>query len=237
MSDWEKLIWERLRDYKYFESIKTNKTIDLDNLEKSGLPCDDRISVPYRVFTRKNKELISFLEKYISEGDGFCVRAIPTSEGRNKGFTRKPTFGFLDFDGCKKFLEEVIGKNTDLFSVEITNWRPNKYGGVIIANEKEGFVIGEIANDLAALTGEEGPNEEGSPLASFRFDLQDPISKLKWYRAEDKKAQQGLYEVVRKYVLVGEWNDLKVNPGYYEFIFREGELKFVDFKLYPMFLK
>lgn len=241
MSDWEKAA-RAVGLEKYADSIHTDRTKDFDLLQASGLPQDNRLSLPYEEFTQNNSVLKKFLEDHIKRGDGFCVRAIPTREGFKQGFTRKYKKGLLDFRGCKEFLDGIIGDNRRLFWVELTNWIPSVYGGVIIANAEEGFVIGEIAKDLAGLTGmEETEIKSGRPLASFNFSMNDPtkfpVRKLYWQRAEDERARGILYEAVRKHVLVGEWDELQIRSGYYEFVFGDSGLRFVDFKLHPMFLK
>ena len=83
MSDWEKQV-RAIGLSDYADSIHTNKTEDLQNLANSKLPQSNWISVPYTKFNKRNKELTSFLNKYIQLGEGFVVRLIPTPEGIKK---------------------------------------------------------------------------------------------------------------------------------------------------------
>jgi|GEM_PF-1803145 len=235
ISDWEKEA-RKFGLYDFANSISTDKKTDMDNLEKSGLPCDDRISLSYKNFTKENKELISFLENHISAGEGFCVRACPNDEGKRQKFTRENKKDFLDFEGCKKFLESVVGENGNLFYVEITNWKPNKYGGIIFSGLENGRICrGEIANDLEKLS-----HGEEKPFASFIYDRKKAghiENKTTWLISYDENAKYFLWKIFRDYIATGDSFSPFLWEGYFEFVARGEEVKFVDYKTNQGYLK
>ena len=237
MSDWEKNA--RAQGFEeYANSIRTNKDLDMENLKKTGLPQYNWISISFKEFDEKNEFLNSFFKKYIEKNYGFCVRAIPTPEGEEKKHTRKNIKCFFDFEKYKKFLENIVGKDENLFRIIISNWLPSKYGGVIFSGIENGKIIrAEIANDLEKLT-----SGEINPLASFIYDrkkLGNIEDKTEWLKYDDKIAKDYLWKVFRNYIATGDSFNPFLREGYFEFIIteKEKEIKFVDFKLNEMYLK
>ena len=228
MSDWAKQ--GKARGIKVTKvMLKQEKLLLLARTLR--LPQFDCLVLPYRNFNLQNLELVKFYQEHLAKGEGFCVRALPTIEGLEKGFTRKPTLGFLDFEQSKSFLESIIKDNTNFYDVGLTNWIPQDYGLAIAAGIENGrLILGEIARDLQKLTaGKE------NPLASVCIDrggLGHLEDKTFW-KLGDKNTLEGgfLWSAINNYVLAGKDRfDLSFWPGYYEAVVtKKGKIKFVDY--------
>ena len=127
------------------------------------LPLDEIIELAQEDvtnFNERNKDLMKFFARY----KGFTVRAIPLPH--KKDLSRKPRTGLCSFKECKDFLEQNIRGNEENYRVVLSEWEPERYGGVLISGIENGrFIIGEIGKGLENLCfGYE------IPLAGFKID-------------------------------------------------------------------
>ena len=123
----------------------------------------------------------------------------------------------------------------ELFTIEITDWKPDEYGGVIIASNR--YARGDIARDLVKLT-----SGEEDPCASFLFDksaLGHIENKTNWLVEKDTVAKQYLWNLFRGYIAKGDSFNPFIWEGYFEFVIREKtrDVRFVDYKTKEGYLK
>lgn len=206
--------------------LDTNKLEDMARLQRTDLPQFDLFELPYASFG-DSQELKAFLAQKSSEGYVFCVRAIPTKEGKKKGYSRQPKKGLKNFDEAKFFLSHLIKEGEEeLWDVGITTMAIQPYGGVIISSPGfRGSIRAEIATQLDKLTaGEE------NPLATYVRDMGK--YKGRWEKAENRSAMYWLRKAIKT---------IGLRTGYFEFVVsqRNGktEIKFVDYKTNPEYLK
>jgi len=224
MSNWETAL-RRDGEGELADKVHTEKSEDMIRLQQSGLPQFDYLEIPYADFTENNRQLIEFISKYIQQGKGFCIRALPTEEGRKRELTREPTKGYLNYESMENFLEKVIRGDENLWTIGLSDWEPNEYGGIIVI--KNFSARGEITRELDRLTaGKE------NPLAGFKFDGE--FGRAKWYIEKEESAKEELW---RAFQIVGE-NPRTNRKGYFEFIVTEksGEIKFLDYKINETYL-
>ena len=208
---------------RLIKKLASDKLEDMDRLRKSDLPQFDYLSLPYNEFSEQNIFLTSFFHKYSQQGYSFCVRAIPTDQGLEKGYTRKPMLFIPDFDEAKDFLENIVQKGEErLWNVGISNMASQHYGGVIISSLRR--TLAEIATRLDKLTaGEE------TPLATY----EKPSTHLRgrWLKKADPNAEKWLKRAIK---MIGS------RQGYFEFVVSQiksrKEIKFLDFKTKPEYL-
>jgi hypothetical protein len=226
MSHFAKLSAERgIRSIAETISLKQDK---MRQLMQSGLPQYDCCILPYSEFREENKSLMQFYEEHLSKGRGFCVRALPTLEGLEKGLTREFKFGFLTFKDSQEFLEKIIKANVSLYEVGLTSWVPQDYGLVIMSGIGGGrYIVGEIAEKLNKLTA-----GECNPLAGFTTDLAlvgHIEDKTKWH-AEDHKSKALLWRAFRENICVGDGLEPFVWRGYFEAVIaKSGKTYFIDY--------
>lgn len=229
MSDISKLAKE-----KGIASIADKVTLKQEKMRilmQSGLPQYDCRILPYSEFNSSNSELMQFFEAHLAQGEGFCVRALPTEEGIKTGFTRKFKYGFLTFQDCTEFLKEKV-KDISLYDVGLTSWVPSDYGMVIIAGMEAGrCILGEIGKKVDDLTaGRE------TPLAGFTIDrrvvghLED---KTNWHICNEEAARDFLWGALRENVCLGDSFNPFVRYGYFEAVVtKEHKTKFIDYDPY-----
>lgn len=227
MSDWE-LEARKSGLEKWAWKIHTDKLEDLRKLRKLGLPTYQTIESTYQGFSEGNHQVVEFINRNISEGYGFCIRAIPTREGKKRGLSRRPKVGFMDFKNMKKFLRETIRDSPkELWNVSLDNWEPSEYGGIIISSGGR-YISGEIGRSLSEL--ERG---EGAPLASFIIDrgkVGHITNKTNWLLGNNNEKKY-LWEAL-KYVMKGDNFDPYFEKGYFEFVITKslGKVIFIDYK-------
>ena len=202
------------------DSLNSNKEEDMRRLQRSDLPQFNSITTSYIYFNTNNEKLTGFFRNYQAQGYTFCVRALPTEEGKKMGYTRKPKLYIPNMREAQNFLENIIlHGEKNLWNVGISNMSPNLYGGVIISSQKR--ILAEIGIKLDKLTaGEE------TPLATYERERM--AQRGKWHRIENKTASEWLRRAT---------NTIGTRMGYFEFIIAERknkkEIKFVDFKTTP----
>ena len=215
---------------KQAENFHTEKIKDMERLRKSGLPQFNWLKLPYSEFNIQNTELIDFLSKY----NGFVIRALPTEQGYKKGFTRRSKRGFFSFEDCKDFLTSIIKTNRNYYDVGITNWEPTKCGGIIISKAEN--LRAEFDIELDQL--EHG---ETIPFISFLIDftkLGHISDKTTHYLKQTFKNEK----LSRKVLDCLTLNKDSFNPlfkrGYFEFVItKTNKIRFLDYKVNPMYLK
>lgn len=189
-------------------SFHSDKLQDRQRLRASGLPCWDEIKIPYSCFDGKNNELGQFLARY----NLFIVKAIP----KTSKLPRESKRGVASLEQCLNFLADKINpENTNLYSVVLSEWRPTKYGGIIISDlERAKIDIGEQLDEL----------EHG--LAVPTTGVWDGRSMK--YTTNDSELKRIMWKTFR-YV--------RALRGYFEFVITgENETKFVDYKLNEKYL-
>jgi len=203
------------------DRLDSDKQEDARNLEKSGLPIYDSFRCLYIEFTETNKLLSEFIARY----NGFVVRALPLPH--RKDLQRKPKIGLCSFRECREFLKRAVEGNEQDYSVLISEWGPQDYGGILISGDR--YIFGEIGRGLDTLSfGHE------TPLASFEIDrakVGHLENKTEWKCKEDKRAKNFLWKALY-YIKKGSDNfDPYFIRGYFEFVVTETEkIRFVDFK-------
>ncbi len=221
---------ERLAREKGLSGVVGKVTLKQDKLRQlfeSELPQYEGRVLPYSEFNERNKELMDFFKRHLKAREGFCVRALPTREGCEKGLVRRFKLDFMDFKDCKDFLTRVIVNLAEYYDVGINCWVPSTYGGVIISSRN--ILVGEIATDLVKLT-----SGEETPIAGFSMDREAVHTKgdrIVWY-GKDGIAKRVLWRALG-YIGIGEdrFNPIAWGKGYYEFISRKdnGKVMFVDY--------
>ena len=229
MSDIAKLSKE-----KGLNSIADKITLKQEKMRilmNSDIPQYDCRILPYLEFNKENNELMQFFDMHLAQGEGVCVRALPTQEGIRNGFTRKFKYGFLTFQDCTEFLKEKV-KDDSLYDVGLTSWIPSDYGIAIISGIQDRKVIlAEIGKGVDTLT-----SGRETPLAGFTIDrsvVGHLENKTVWHIDKDKKARDFLWKTVRKHICLGDGFNPFVRYGYFEAVITQrDELRFIDYDPY-----
>ncbi len=226
ISDWIECAKNTLAS---LEKLESDKDSDMARLSASELPHFEELRLPYSDFLKENNRLMQFLNRH----ERVTIRALPTPEGRKKGFTRKYEKNWPSaFEECMQFLKPVIKENGEYFTVGLTAYEPNDYGFILISGEK--YIRGEIGKSLEDLS-----HGDETPIVSFVLDrgktghLED---KIIWLKREDDSAAK---------VLLRTLNCIKApfdnfNPifleGYFEGVVTKTGIKFLDYKINPAYL-
>jgi len=221
VKDWILVAKEKGIDLSCYDSDKNE---DLKKLEKLDLPQDRSFSCSYYDFVETNRELMNFMNHY----ERFIVRAIPIPE--KKDLPRKPQLNLKGFESCKRFAEEATKGNEQDYTIIISEFAQQIYGGVLIVGKR--YVRGEIGKDLVNLC-----FGKDIPLGSFILDrrgLGHIEDKTIWFNGEsgeEKDARKYLWRAFNHLRFGDDSFDPILYMGYFEFIVRtSGEIKFVDYK-------
>ena len=211
------------------EEFESDKDSDMARLSASELPHFEEFRLPYHDFIRENNRLMQFLSKH----ERVTIRALPTPEGRKKGFTRKYEKNWPSaFEKCMQFLEPVVKGNEEYFTVGLTAYEPNEYGFVLIPGER--YIRAEIAHDVEKLS-----HGEEDPLVSLVIDkakighLED---KITWLKKEDPEAAKALLEALNCIQAPFDSFDPIFLEGYFEGVITKTGIKFIDYKTNQSYL-
>jgi hypothetical protein len=207
------------------KSIHTNKIEDAKRLENSGLPVFKGMRLPYREFHKQNQDLIKFLKSC----EGVVIRALPI----NPKLPRRYKIGVRSFEECEEFLRHHVKKGQE-YEVYITEWEAQERSAIIISNPKE------VRLEVGRCNLDELSHEENCSL-SCRIDLTrigHLENKTEWGKKGDKKDRKTMQKALRDLELTRDTFNPLFRRGYFELVLTQsGKIKFVDYKINPMYLK
>jgi hypothetical protein len=125
------------------KSLETDRLADDRRVREAGLPCYDKIDVPYAEFSERNKKLMDFYMKH----RGFLVRALPAPE---TNLPRRPKKGLNSFKECQEFIEGLFCPGGELhgkekyYTISVTDYEPSARAGIIISNPEQTLI--EMSN-------------------------------------------------------------------------------------------
>jgi len=205
--------------------LDSDKEEDIRKLESLGLPIETSYSCPYGAFDNSNE----LLARFMANKNLFCVRAIPIKS--KKDLPRKPKLGLRNFEECRSFLEEAVRGHEEEYSVLISEFSAQIYGGIIISSMP--IIRGEIGKSLVELS-----HSRENAIVGFELNkmlighMNDKISwRLDEKNKDVKKAQDYLIRALMHLRIGDDSFDPFFLRGYFEFVVKEkGDIKFVDYK-------
>ena len=207
-------------------AFHSEKVEDAKRLEKSGLPVFRGYRLPYPEFKKENSELIDFLR---SCKKGVVIRALP----QTPKLPRRYKIGVKGFEPCLGFLKQnVVQGNT--YIVYLTEWEPQDKSAIIISGQRE--LRAEVGNcSLDELS--HGRICTLSGIIDFTR-IGHVEDKTIWQRKGDLRDRKFLNQALRFLELTRDSFNPLYRRGYFELISTEsGKVKFVDYKINPMYIK
>ena len=205
------------------KSFFSDKRKDYEGLKQSGLPVFDDFVVPFEQFEEGNEKL----KRFLSQHEGFVVRAIPKMEG----LPRRYKIGVHNFSDCQNFLHEIQRKDRSKYLVFLTEYEPTDWGGIIISRPQNIFI--EVSEDgLDKLShGQVIPIGEYLELCDY-----DHFKKIENNASTSGRVMwSALEHLIKDSPTAGIPNLMK---GYFEFVrTQRGKIKFLDYKTNEAYLK
>lgn len=191
---------------KLAKDFETNKEEDIRRLRTLGIPVLDIIHIDYVDFHENNEDVLNFIKKH---GD-VVIMTIP----RKKDLLKAYKIGIYSFEDCKKFLDENIVSDHELYCISLTEHQKNIGSGIIISGDNK--VVVEIADSyLDDLTyGKSTPVGCVIENGNFNFNTSDTVKQ---------EIMRNALEYIKK--------DGEFIKGYFEFILVKGnKVIFFDYK-------
>lgn len=224
-SDWDKKAKQRKLS---LDEYLTKKEDDLLRIERAGLPHFDLLTITASEFFRGAEEVRGYFISHVRGGWLFCVRALPNSQGVERGYTRVPRKDIPNFRQAIKFLREVINPGEESFwNVGVTNMGIQPYGGVIRIGGR--YIQAEIGRELDKLT-----SGEETPLVALTFDRENRGEPQIIFNTDEGADAGGRAELF----LLKSINIVRHRKGYFEFVVdkrkvdgrEREEIYFLDYK-------
>jgi len=236
MYDWN-IAMQKKGLAKFAKEFAINRMQDDDRLEKSGLPFFHKFVTDYNSFSKKNKELIEFIDAH----NEFMVRVLPIP-GEKKLPRRFKRGGIYTFEHCKNFINELFEKDKELkgkekfYRISLSETEVNLAGGNIISTPRRLIVEAKIEKNgkggLSGLCYGEDPDLTGVIDFVKAGHLED---KTSWIPEKSK-----LKPILLKAVSYIELTRDNFNPlykrGYFEWLYTVSKrIVFWDYKIQEFF--